>query len=446
VTWQNNQTLWVAAVAQATGAVRVIKGTIATPASPWSTATWTPMQNGLPDLPITRVYFDPRDSSGNTIYAATHVGIYSTTDGGANWAPFGNGLPTVRVNDIYMPPDGSFMRIATYGRGIWEMAQLELAGASLSDSVSSCDNDGLLDNGETGRLTVTLRNQGPNNVNHVTLTVTSSNPNVSFPEGNVLSFPPVQKNDVSTGSIRVTLNGAAGIETTDFRIAIDSPELAVGAFNVVSTQRLNYDEQPQGSASESVESANNGWTITGDTTTAPNIHAWQRRALSPTQHVWWGPDNNGQTDGVKAGLPDQQTLTSPVMHVGTGPLTITFSHRFAFENGGWDGGVIEITTNGGATWTDIGVGSYNGATNASTSSPLGTSHPAFINRMVGWPNFATVTRSLGTAFANQDVQIRFRIGADESTGAPGWEIDNVTVSGITTTPFTALVPQTTSCN
>jgi hypothetical protein len=446
VTWQNSQTLWVAAVAQATGAVRVVKGTIATPASPWSTATWTPMQNGLPDLPITRVYFDPRDTSGNTIYAATHVGIYSTTDGGANWAPFGNGLPTVRVNDIYMPPDGSFMRIATYGRGIWEMAQLELAGASLNDSVSSCDNDGALDNGETGNLTITLRNQGPNNVNHVTLTVTSTNPNVSFPNGNVVAFPPVQKNDVSTGSIRVALSGAAGIETTDFKVAVDSPELAVGAFNLVSTQRLNYDEQPQGSASESVESANNGWTITGDTTTAPNIHAWQRRALTPTQHVWWGPNNNGQTDGVKADLPDQQTLTSPVMHVGTGPLVITFSHRFAFENGGWDGGVIEITTNGGATWTDIGVGSYNGATNAVTSSPLGTSHPAFVNRMLGWPNFATVTRNLGTAFANQDVQIRFRIGSDDSTGAPGWEIDNVTVSGITTTPFTALVPQTTTCN
>jgi hypothetical protein len=445
VTWQDNQNLWVTAVAQATGAIRVVKGTIATAVSPWSTATWTAMQNGLPDLPITRVYFDPRDATHNTIYAATHVGIYRTTDGGANWAPFGNGLPTVRVNDIYMPPDGSFMRIATYGRGIWEMAQLELAGASLDDSVASCDADGILDNGESGRLTITLQNQGPNNVNHVTLTVTSSNPNVSFPNGNVLAFPPVQKNDQSTGSIRVALNGASGIETTDFQIAIDSPELSIPPFNVVSTQRLNYDEQPQGSATESVESANPGWTITGDLTTAPNVHAWQRRALSPTQHVWFGPDNNGQTDGVKADLPDEQILTSPAMHVGTGPLVITFSHRFAFENGNWDGGVIEITTNGGATWTDIGVGSYNGATNAVTSSPLGTNHPAFVNRMVGWPNFATVTRNLGTAFANQTVQIRFRIGADESTGAPGWDIDNVTISGITDTPFTALVAETGSC-
>ena len=111
------------------------------------------MQNGLPDLPITRVYFDPRDATRATIYAATHVGIYPTTDGGASWEPYGTGLPTVRVNDIYMPPDGGFMRIATYGRGIWELSQLEFVSAILSDDDRSCDRDGVLDNGETGSLT-----------------------------------------------------------------------------------------------------------------------------------------------------------------------------------------------------------------------------------------------------------------------------------------------------
>jgi len=445
VTWQNNQTLWVTAVAQASGAVRVIKGTIATPASSWSTATWTPMQNGLPDLPITRVYIDPKDTTGNTLYAATHVGIYSTTDGAANWAPYGNGLPTVRVNDIYMPPDGSFVRIATYGRGIWELSQLELANATLSDSVASCDADGVVDNGETGELTITLMNQGPNNVGHVTLTVTSTNPNVSFPNGNVVSFPPVQKNDESTGSIRVAVNGAAGLENASFQIAIDSPELGLPSFNVVSTHRVNYDEVLQGSATESVESPNHGWTVAGDAIAAPNVDQWQQRARSATEHVWWGPDNNGQRDGLKADLPDEQILTSPVMSVGAAPLVISFTHRHAFEAGNWDGGVIELSANGGATWTDIGVGSYNGVTNAVTSAPIGASRPAFVARNVGWPNFVNVVRNLGTTYAGQNVMIRFHIGADESTGSPGWEIDNIAITGISNTPFTALVGETGSC-
>ena len=41
---------------------------------------------------------------------------------------------------------------------------------------------------------------------------------------NVLAFPPVQKNGQSIGSIRVAVNGAAGIEAADFQISIESPE------------------------------------------------------------------------------------------------------------------------------------------------------------------------------------------------------------------------------
>src|SRR5881396_3389941 len=55
----------------------------------------------------------------------------------------------------------------------------------------------------------------------------------------------------------LALNGAVGIETTDFKIAIDSPELSLPTpFNIVSTHRLNYNEQLQASATESVEGAN----------------------------------------------------------------------------------------------------------------------------------------------------------------------------------------------
>jgi hypothetical protein len=48
--------------------------------------------------------------------------------------------------------------------------------------------------------------------------------------------------------------------------------------------------------------------------------------------------------------------------------------------------------------------------------------------------------SFSRSISSVDVRIRFRIGADDSTGAPGWDIDDITVSGITNTPFTALIP------
>ena len=66
---------------------------------------------------------------------------------------------------------------------------------------TSCDRDGVLDNGETGRLTVTLKNQGPNNVNHVESDGHVEQPARDVPSGQRASFPPVQKNDTSTGSI-----------------------------------------------------------------------------------------------------------------------------------------------------------------------------------------------------------------------------------------------------
>jgi hypothetical protein len=446
MTWQDNQTLWITSVAQAPGAVRVIKATIANPGDPWAGATFTPMQQGLPDVPVTRIYIDPRDASKQTIYAATHVGVYRTVDGGGSWEVFSNGLPTVRVNDIYMPPDGSFMRIATYGRGIFELSQIELVETALTDDGTSCDQDGVLDNGETGNLSLTFANQGPNNLNQIELTVTSTNPHVTFPFGTTVKFPPLQKSGTSTGSIRVALNGAVGLEAADFQISIVAPELELpSGLNLTATHRVNYNTVAASSATETVESADNGWTVSGNAVALPNITSWQRRALSPTQHVWFGPDNNGFTDGQKATASDQQILMSPPLTVGAAPLTISFQHRFAFEGGAWDGGVIELSTDGGATWTDIGTLAYNGQTNATTTAPIGANRKAFVNRNAGWPNFVNASLNLGTIYANQEVRIRFRIGADPSTGAPGWDIDDIAIGGLTTTPFTSLVSQAGVC-
>jgi hypothetical protein len=47
--------------------------------------------------------------------------MYRTTDGGNTWARYGAGLPMVRVNDVYIAKNGGLLRIATYGRGLWEI-------------------------------------------------------------------------------------------------------------------------------------------------------------------------------------------------------------------------------------------------------------------------------------------------------------------------------------
>ena len=65
------------------------------------------------------------ECDAGTLFAATDLGVYRTTDGGAHWTLFGSHLPQVRVTDLYIPPDGSFLRVATYGRGVWEISLRE---------------------------------------------------------------------------------------------------------------------------------------------------------------------------------------------------------------------------------------------------------------------------------------------------------------------------------
>lgn len=82
--------------------------------------SWSPAGNGLPDVPVDAFVVDPQNS--NTLYAGTDIGVYRSTDGGANWQPFSNGLPRVAIFDMAIQNNNRLLRIATHGRGIWEIS------------------------------------------------------------------------------------------------------------------------------------------------------------------------------------------------------------------------------------------------------------------------------------------------------------------------------------
>jgi hypothetical protein len=111
--YASNTTMYVGNEAPIGTAMRAIKSTD-------GGATWTNASTGLPPVPVTKMIVSPRDSSGNTVYAGTWLGVYETTDGGASWHLYGSGLPVVVVSDLFMPSDGSYLRVSTYGRGVWE--------------------------------------------------------------------------------------------------------------------------------------------------------------------------------------------------------------------------------------------------------------------------------------------------------------------------------------
>jgi hypothetical protein len=109
--WADNTTLYVGSESPVSGS-RVAK-------SIDGGLTFTNMSTGLPNVPVARLAVSPVDK--NTVYAATFLGVYRTINGGVSWSRFGAGLPFVEVDDIYIAPDASFVRVASFGRGVWEI-------------------------------------------------------------------------------------------------------------------------------------------------------------------------------------------------------------------------------------------------------------------------------------------------------------------------------------
>jgi len=85
---------------------------------------WVAAATGIPDVPVNVLVINPEDS--NQLYVGTDIGVFRSDDGGTNWVSESNNLPRVPVFDMAFQgpnnPNGRGpLRIATHGRGIWEL-------------------------------------------------------------------------------------------------------------------------------------------------------------------------------------------------------------------------------------------------------------------------------------------------------------------------------------
>jgi hypothetical protein len=108
-----------------------------------ASAIWTVQagaSSGLPNVPVNIIRVDPGDP--NTVYVGTEIGLYrgSYNAGSTSWTRLGNGLPLVSVTDLALAADSSWIRIATYGRGFWEL--FPRSGGSTSGAYGDGDLDG----------------------------------------------------------------------------------------------------------------------------------------------------------------------------------------------------------------------------------------------------------------------------------------------------------------
>ena len=106
-----------------------------------------------------------------------------------------------------------------------------------------------------------------------------------------------------------------------------------------------------------------------------------------------------------------------------------FQHSFGFENSttrNWDGGILELTDDGGATWVDGGPAINGGATYngvIESFNPLG-GRPGFVKDSFGYTSSRVDLASLG---GSNQFGFRFRVGTDSSVDDYGWFIDDVRI-------------------
>jgi large repetitive protein len=319
---------------------------------------------------------------------------------------------------------------------------LTITDVTLDDSGMSCDQDGILDANERGVITIRVRNTGSGSVAAATVSISSTTAGVTFPSGTMLTLPMTAPFGTATVSLPVALDNVAGSQGGMFNITVADSSLTGGPVTQQAMFRLNYDVVPNSSRMDDVEAPMSQWTAASDPNgnTGSNFRIFQGTA---TQHYWFGPNPASPADTY---------LTSPALQVGTGPLTITFKHRYDFERSStefFDGAVIEVSAGGGA-FTDVGAMSMPGYSGTLTTSQNQSSNPlkgrrAFVGKSVGYPAFNTETVDLGTTYAGRSIRFRFRIGADDAAAAKGWEIDDILINGISNTPFTSVTSDPNTC-
>ncbi|HEY0988199.1 MAG TPA: M36 family metallopeptidase, partial [Kofleriaceae bacterium] len=318
--------------------------------------------------------------------------------------------------------------------------EIRLVSATLDDSPGSCDQDGVLDHGEYGLLTITLRNIGTTTLTATTVTVLELDMGDSqrwFPNGNVLTLAPTAPNQTTTATLLVALaRTVTGTRTATFEVRPRDPQItAIEARHDERVSfRINTDDIPASSARDFVEPTSTPMT-TGFAPEFGNVAPWLRIGPSPLFRQWNVSSPNAASD---------QYLVSPVMTMRFDEFRLAFSSSWAFHsdaNGNDDGGVIELSVNGGP-FIDFGAAVYNGVIR---------DYPGDVNPLRGRAGFVgtaspisdlSLSRIVGVG---NTVQVRYRAASDIALGGGGWSIDNAAYIGVVETPFATLVEDTDTC-
>ncbi len=315
------------------------------------------------------------------------------------------------------------------------VADVAIVAATVDDRIQSCDHDGVLDAGETGRVTVTLVNRA-SSAAPADLVATSNTRGVTFPDGPRVHVARVPGFGRATATIPIKL---AREEKAIVPIRLDvaapgTPSCSGGAFLRLLV-RGNTDTRKEATQTDDVEAEDPRWSRTGPSASL----VWERRARG-AQHVWHA-ENVAQST-------DTQLVSPPITVSKTEPLVITFKHSHDLDVVGTpetitDGAVFEVSEDAGTTWKDVtafGADPYTGLVGVASGTSL-AGRRAFVGQNPSFPRVDSVKVSLGAALAGKKVRVRFRFVTDRARGGRGMGYRRHRIFGYRRKAFCARGPE-----
>ncbi|MBI5058768.1 S8 family serine peptidase [candidate division KSB1 bacterium] len=325
--------------------------------------------------------------------------------------------------------------ISQYSGSNGALPNLRYVSSVVADTVFA-DADGLFERGETVTLEVAILNTAANATN-VAGTLSESDPYLSLID-NSGAWPEIDKDSTRSNTADYFVLQADSatpldhVATLTLALTADSGYTVNRSFALIIGRRTIY-------WADSVRDGTNGWTH--DNYTNGFVDQWHiSTELSASPDSAWKCGNSSTgtySDSLDAGLISPPIVITP-QSIFTFDSWIDAESSTLYQDSAYDGGFVEISTNGGP----FAIVTPSGGYGRTFRYERGSGNP-YTGPLPGVPCYSGSTSWLSktidlSGFAGDSVRFRFRFCSDSSTQREGWYLDNFAISGEEPVPVAPL--------